>query len=79
MAFALVVSVVPLAGTGAQSTDAELRKRQEQLEQQQKELEAQLAEEKRLRDEAQAELLAKVMEVDLQRPMSTRCWRHSIN
>lgn len=68
IAFALAVSVVPLAGTGAQSqpSDAELRKRQEQLEQQQKELEAQLAEEKRLRDEAQAELLAKVMEVDLQ-------------
>ena len=68
IAFALVVSVVPIAGTGAQSqpSDAELRKRQEQLEQQQKELEAQLAEEKRIRDEAQAELLGKVMEVDLQ-------------
>jgi len=62
------VSVVPIAGTGAQSqpSDAELRKRQEQLEQQQKELEAQLAEEKRIRDEAQAELLGKVLEVDLQ-------------
>lgn len=58
--------MVPIAGTGAQPSDAELRKRQEQLEQQQKELEAQLAEEKRIRDEAQAELLAKVMEVDLQ-------------
>jgi len=68
IAFALVVSVVPIAGTGAQSqpSDAELRKRQEQLEQQQKELEAQLAEEKRIRDEAQAELLGKVLEVDLQ-------------
>ena len=68
IAFALAVSVVPIAGTGAQSqpSDAELRKRQEQLEQQQKELEAQLAEEKRIRDEAQAELLGKVMEVDLQ-------------
>ena len=66
IAFALVVSMVPIAGTGAQPSDAELRKRQEQLEQQQKELEAQLAEEKRIRDEAQAELLAKVMEVDLQ-------------
>ena len=68
VAFALAISVVPLAGTGAQSqpSDAELRKRHEQLEQQQKELEAQLAEEKRIRDEAQAELLAKVMEVDLQ-------------
>ena len=66
IAFALVVSIVPIAGTGAQPSDAELRKRQEQLEQQQKELEAQLAEEKRIRDEAQAELLAKVMEVDLQ-------------
>lgn len=66
IAFALVISVVPLAGTGAQPSDAELRKRQEQLEQQQKELEAQLAEEKRIRDEAQAELLAKVLEVDLQ-------------
>jgi len=65
IAFALVISVVPLAGTGAQPSDSELRKRQEQLEQQQKELEAQLAEEKRIRDEAQAELLAKVMEVDL--------------
>ncbi len=62
------MSVVPIAGTGAQSqpSDAELRKRQEQLEQQQKELEAQLAEEKRIRDEAQAELLGKVLEVDLQ-------------
>ncbi len=66
IAFALAVSIVPLAGTGAQPSDAELRKRQEQLEQQQKELEAQLAEEKRIRDEAQAELLAKVLEVDLQ-------------
>ena len=68
IAFALAVSVVPIAGTGAQSqpSDAELKKRQEQLEQQQKELEAQLAEEKRIRDEAQAELLGKVMEVDLQ-------------
>ena len=66
IAFALVISVVPLAGTGAQPSDAELRKRQEQLEQQQKELEAQLAEEKRIRDEAQAELLKKVLEVDLQ-------------
>ena len=68
IAFALVVSVVPIAGTGAQSqpSDADLKKRQEQLEQQQKELEAQLAEEKRIRDEAQAELLGKVMEVDLQ-------------
>jgi len=62
------VSVVPIAGTGAQSqpSDAELRKRQEQLEQQQKELEAQLAEEKRIRDEAQADLLGKILEVDLQ-------------
>lgn len=58
--------MVPIAGSGAQPSDAELRKRQEQFEQQQKELEAQLAEEKRIRDEAQAELLAKVMEVDLQ-------------
>ena len=68
IAFALAVSVVPLAGTGAQSqpSDAELRKRQDQLEQHQKELEAQLAEEKRVRDEAQAELLAKIVEVDLQ-------------
>ncbi len=66
IAFALVISVVPLAGTSAQPSDSELRKRQEQLEQQQKELEAQLAEEKRIRDEAQAELLAKVLEVDLQ-------------
>jgi len=66
IAFALVVSMVPIVGTGAQPSDAELRKRQEQLEQQQKELEAQLAEEKRIRDEAQAELLAKVLEVDLQ-------------
>ena len=66
IAFALVISVVPLTGTGAQPSDAELRERQEQLEQQQKELEAQLAEEKRIRDEAQAELLAKVLEVDLQ-------------
>ncbi len=66
IAFALVVSMVPIAGTGAQPSDAELRKRQEQLEQQQQELEAQLAEEKRIRDEAQAELLAKVLEVDLQ-------------
>ena len=68
IAFALVVSVVPIAGTGAQSqpSDAELRERQEQLEQQQKELEAQLAEEKRIRDEAQAELLGKILEVDLQ-------------
>ncbi|WP_423920394.1 M15 family metallopeptidase [Candidatus Poriferisodalis sp.] len=66
-AFALVVSVVPIAGTGAQSqpSDAELKKRQEQLEQQQKELEAQLAEERRIRDEAQAELLAKIGAVDL--------------
>ncbi len=66
IAFALVISVVPLAGTSAQPSDSELRERQEQLEQQQKELEAQLAEEKRIRDEAQAELLAKVLEVDLQ-------------
>ena len=68
IAFALVVSVVPIAGTGAQSqpSDADLKKRQEQLEQQQKELEAQLAEEKRIRDEAQAELLGKILEVDLQ-------------
>ncbi len=66
IAFALVISVVPLAGTNAQPSDSELRERQEQLEQQQKELEAQLAEEKRIRDEAQAELLAKVLEVDLQ-------------
>lgn len=68
IAFALAVSVVPIAGTGAQSqpSDAELRKRQEQLEQQQKELEAQLAEEKRIRDEAQADLLGKILEVDLQ-------------
>ncbi|WP_420621389.1 D-alanyl-D-alanine carboxypeptidase family protein [Candidatus Poriferisodalis sp.] len=67
IAFALVASVVPIAGTGAQSqpSDAELKKRQEQLEQQQKELEAQLAEERRIRDEAQAELLAKIGEVDL--------------
>ena len=68
IAFALAVSVVPIAGTGAQSqpSDAELRKRQEQLEQQQKELEAQLAEEKRIRDAAQADLLGKILEVDLQ-------------
>ena len=68
IAFALAMSVVPIAGTGAQSqpSDAELRKRQEQLEQQQKELEAQLAEEKRIRDEAQADLLGKILEVDLQ-------------
>ena len=67
LAFALAVSVVPIAGTGAQSqpSDAELRKRQEQLEQEQKELEAQLAEERRIRDEAQAELLAKLLEVDV--------------
>ncbi|WP_420625984.1 M15 family metallopeptidase [Candidatus Poriferisodalis sp.] len=67
IAFALVASVVPIAGTGAQSqpSDAELKKRQEQLEQQQKELEAQLAEERRIRDEAQAELLAKIGAVDL--------------
>ena len=66
-AFALLLSVVPIAGTGAQSqpSDAELKKRQEQLEQQQKELEAQLAEERRIRDEAQAELLAKIGDVDL--------------
>ena len=66
-AFALVVSVVPIAGTGAQSqpSDAELKKRQEQLEQQQKELEAQLAEERRIRDEAQVELLGKIGQVDL--------------
>ena len=66
-AFALVVSVVPIAGTGAQSqpSDAELKKRQEQLEQQQQELEAQLAEERRIRDAAQAELLAKIGQVDL--------------
>ena len=62
------MSVVPIAGTGAQSqpSDADLKKRQEQLEQQQKELEAQLAEEKRIRDEAQADLLGKILEVDLQ-------------
>ncbi len=68
LAFALVVSVVPIAGTGAQSTpsDAELRERQKQLEEQQKELEAELAEERRIRDEAQAELLSKILEVDLQ-------------
>ena len=68
LAFALVVSVVPIAGTGAQSqpSDAELRERQKQLEQEQKELEAELAEERRIRDEAQAELLAKILEVDLQ-------------
>ncbi|WP_420444567.1 D-alanyl-D-alanine carboxypeptidase family protein [Candidatus Poriferisodalis sp.] len=66
-AFALLLSVVPIAGTGAQSqpSDAELKKRQEQLEQQQKDLEAQLAEERRIRDEAQAELLAKIGDVDL--------------
>lgn len=68
LAFALVVSVVPIAGTGAQSkpTDEELRERQKQLEEQQEELEAELAEERRIRDEAQAELLGKILEVDLQ-------------
>ncbi|WP_419946376.1 M15 family metallopeptidase [Candidatus Poriferisodalis sp.] len=67
LAFALFVSGVPIAGTGAQSqpSDAELRERQELLEQQQEQLEAQLAEERRIRDEAQAQLLAKVLEVDL--------------
>ena len=66
--FALIVSVVPLMGTSAQAqpTDDELRKRQEQLEQQQAELEAELAEQKRIRSEAQADLMAKVLEVDLQ-------------
>ncbi len=65
---ALVVSLLPLYSTEAQSqtSDAELRKQQEQLKQEQEELEAQLAEEKRERDEAQAELLAKVVEVNLQ-------------
>ena len=68
LAFALLVSIVPIAGTGAQSqpSDAELRKRQDQLEEEQKKLEAELAEERRIRDEAQAELLAKILEVDLQ-------------
>ena len=68
LAFALALSVVPIVGTGAQSkpSDAELRERQKQLEEQQKELEAEAAEERRIRDEAQAELLAKLLEVDLQ-------------
>lgn len=68
LSFALVVSVLPIAGTGAQSqpSDAELRERQKQLEEQQQELEAELAEERRIRDEAQAQLLSKVLEVDLQ-------------
>lgn len=68
LSFALVASVLPIAGTGAQSqpSDAELRERQKQLEEQQQELEAELAEERRIRDEAQAQLLSKVLEVDLQ-------------
>ena len=67
IAFALLASVVPIAGTGAQSkpSDAELRKRLAEAQQEQKELEAQLAEERRIRDEAQAALLVKVGEVDL--------------
>lgn len=67
LAFAVLASVFPIAGTGAQSqpSDAELRKRQEQLEEEQKELEAELAEERRIRDEAQAQLLGKILEVDL--------------
>ena len=67
IAFAVVASVLPIAGTGAQSTPSnkELEQRKEELERQQKELEAQLAEEKRIRDEAQAALLAKIGEVDL--------------
>ena len=67
VAFAVVASVLPIAGTGAQSTPSnkELEQRKEELERQQKELEAQLAEEKRIRDEAQAALLAKIGEVDL--------------
>ena len=65
--FALLASVVPIAGTGAQSkpSDAELRKRLAEAQQEQKELEAQLAEERRIRDEAQVALLAKIGEVDL--------------
>ena len=67
IAFAVAASVLPIAGTGAQSTPSnkELEQRKEELERQQKELEAQLAEEKRIRDEAQAALLAKIGEVDL--------------
>ncbi len=67
IAFAVVASVLPIAGTGAQSTPSnkELEQRTEELERQQKELEAQLAEEKRIREQAQAALLAKIGEVDL--------------
>ncbi|WP_428117933.1 D-alanyl-D-alanine carboxypeptidase family protein [Candidatus Poriferisodalis sp.] len=67
IAFAVVASVLPIAGTGAQSTPSskELEQRKEELERQQKKLEAQLAEKKRIRDEAQAALLAKIGEVDL--------------
>lgn len=89
IAFALVISVVPLAAGGAQSqpsdaemsrlcarvartsatqtgaTNAELRERRRQLEQDQTALEAELDEEKRAREEAQAALLAKVGQVDL--------------
>ena len=67
IAFAVVASVLPIAGTGAQSTPSnkELEQRKEELERQQKELETQLAEERRIRDEAQAALLAKIGQVDL--------------
>ena len=67
IAFAVVASVLPIAGTGAQSTPSnkELEQRTEELERQQKELEAQLAEEKRIREQAQAALLAKIGAVDL--------------
>ena len=89
VAFALVVSAVPVASTSAQSqpsdaemgrlcaqvartratqsgaTDAELRERRRQLEQEESGLESDLAEQERIREEAQAALLVKVGEVDL--------------
>ena len=57
-----------VAGTRASqsgSTDAELRQRRQQLEQEQTSLQAELAEDERIREEAQAALFTKVGEVDL--------------
>lgn len=89
IAFALVVSVVPITAGGAQTqasdeemarlcarvartsatqsgvSNADLRERRRELEQDQTALEADLAEQERAREEAQAALFAKVGEVDL--------------
>ncbi len=57
--------VARTSATQTGATDAELRERRQQLEQEQTALEAELDEEKRAREEAQAAVLAKVDQVDL--------------